>query len=170
MLDRNNIREDLIIFINIIKDFENGCNNIKHEDIDYMGYEAMDYEDGFMEYIEIQDEYELTEYDMYVDLKEKDIPDTWLEEIEIFTHRLSLVSTENLILISKIISLGKDLTKNKVQNEKVIIIKNKYLSNEFMEKQDYYEDRDEILEDLFSKKGEKIIKWAELGAETLHIL
>lgn len=36
MLDKNGIREDIINFINIIKNFDNQYNNIKHEEIDYI--------------------------------------------------------------------------------------------------------------------------------------
>ena len=49
MLDKNGIREDIINFINIIKNFDNQYNNIKHEEIDYMEYEEIDYEDEFLE-------------------------------------------------------------------------------------------------------------------------
>lgn len=58
--------------------------------------------------------------------------------------------------------------KNEEENDKVIFIKNKYLISNFIEMQRFYEDRDEIIEDLFSKKGEKLIKWVELGVKKLE--
>ena len=166
VLDKNGIREDIINFINIIKNFDNQYNNIKHEEIDYMEYEAIGYEDEFIEDIDLEEEYEISSLDGNKDTKE--IQDTWLEEIEVFTEKLNIISTENLILINKIINLGKDLMKNQEENDKVIFIKNKYLISNFIEMQRFYEDRDEIIEDLFSKKGEKLIKWVELGVKKLE--
>ncbi|MBC5995418.1 hypothetical protein EAI30_06900 [Romboutsia ilealis] len=166
MLDKIGIREDIINFINIIKNFDNQYNNIKHEEVDYMEYEAIDYEGGFLENIDLKEEYEISE--LNGNNYTKEIPDTWLEEIEFFSEKLNIISTENLILISKIINLGKDLMKNEDEDDKVIFIKNKYLTRSLIEMQGFYEDRDEIIEDLFSKKGEKLIKWVELGVKKLE--
>lgn len=166
MLDRNDIKVDLINFIDIIKNFENEYNNIKHEEIDYMEYEAMDYEDRFIEYVDLEGEYEVTTFNDNIDTKE--IPDTWMDEIEIFAEKLNIISTENLILINKIINLGKYLMKNQDETDKVIFIKNKYLNSNLIDIYDYHEDRDEIIEDLFSKRGDNLIKWIELGARKLE--
>ena len=103
MLDKIGIREDIINFINIIKNFDNQYNNIKHEEVDYMEYEAIDYEGGFLENIDLKEEYEISE--LNGNNYTKEIPDTWLEEIEFFSEKLNIISTENLILISKIINL-----------------------------------------------------------------
>ena len=58
--------------------------------------------------------------------------------------------------------------KNEDEDDKVIFIKNKYLTRSLIEMQGFYEDRDEIIEHLFSKKGEKLIKWVELGVKKLE--
>ncbi|SCH43453.1 hypothetical protein [Romboutsia sp. 1001713B170207_170306_H8] len=151
MINIYDIREDLINFINIVKDFKN-----EYKFTDYADLNSIEYE------VEFDNEYS--------DHKESKIEDTWLDEMEIFSEKLNEIETENLIIISKIISLGKDLIKGKSEKEKVIIIQNEYLSNLYEDEDDYYESREEIIEDLFSKKGELLIRYIELGAKKLNII
>ncbi|WP_122638626.1 hypothetical protein [Romboutsia sp. Marseille-P6047] len=151
MINIYDIREDLINFINIVKDFKNEYKFTDYEDLNSIEYE-----------VEFDNEYS--------DHKESKIEDTWLDEMEIFSEKLNEIETENLIIISKIISLGKDLIKGKSEKEKVIIIQNEYLSNLYEDEDDYYESREEIIEDLFSKKGELLIRYIELGAKKLNII
>lgn len=151
MINIYNIREDLINFINIVKDLKNEYKLTDHEDLNSIEYE-----------VEFDNEYS--------NYRESKIDDTWLDEMEIFAEKLDGIDTENLIIISKIISLGKDLIKGKSEKEKVIIIQNEYLSNLYEDEDDYYESREEIIEDLFSKKGELLIRCIELGAKKLNLI
>lgn len=144
----HDIRSDLINFINIVKDFKVEKTLIEDEDLNYIEYE-------------VSPNYEY---------KENEIEDTWLDEIEFFSQKLNEIDTENLIIISKIISLGKDLVKGQSEKEKVIIIQNEYLSSLYEEREEYYKNREEIIEDLFSKKGDLIIKYIELGAKKLNLI
>lgn len=151
MINIYNIREDLINFINIVKDLKNEYKLTDYEDLNSIEYEV-EFNNEFSNY------------------RENKIDDTWLDEMEIFAEKLNGIDTENLIIISKIISLGKDLIKGKSEKEKVIIIQNEYLSNLYEDEDDYYESREEIIEDLFSKKGELLIRYIELGAKKLNLI
>lgn len=161
MFYRNEIMEDLLTFIDIIKEFENSYKLIKKGN---MEYEVMD--DEFIECFNIEGNYEAE--DNVIKSIEKEIPDTWIDEIEDFTERMNVISTENLIMINKIINLGKDLINNEKISKKVIVIQNEYICNSLEE--EYYEDREDIIEELFSKRGDILIKCAELGAEKLHLI
>lgn len=169
ILDRNNIRQDLLAFINIVKEFDKSYINIKHEDVNCMDYEAIDYENGFLDFEDLDGDYEVAKFSRKLDMNEKEIPDTWLDEIEAFTDMLNLISTESLSVISKIISLGKEILRVNKESSKVIVFQNEYLSNILASDEDFCEDREEIIEDLFSKRGELLVKCAELGAEKLKI-
>ena len=167
VLDRNNIRKDLLVFINVVKEFDKLY--INDVDMNCMDYEAVDYENGFVDFEDLEGDYEVAKFSRKLDVNEKEIPDTWLDEIDAFTDMLNLISTENLYIISKIISLGKEMLKVNNENNKVIVFQNEYLSNILSRDEESYESREDIIEDLFSKRGELLIKCAELGAEKLNI-
>ena len=167
ILDRNNIRKDLLVFINVVKEFDKLY--INDVDMNCMDYEAVDYENGFVDFEDLEGDYEVAKFSRKLDVNEKEIPDTWLDEIDAFTDMLNLISTENLYIISKIISLGKEMLKVNNENNKVIVFQNEYLSNILTRDEESYESREDIIEDLFSKRGELLIKCAELGAEKLNI-
>ena len=167
ILDRNNIRKDLLVFINVVKEFDKLY--INDVDMNCMDYEAVDYENGFVDFEDLEGDYEVAKFSRTLDVNEKEIPDTWLDEIDAFTDMLKLISTENLYAISKIISLGKEMLKVNNENNKVIVFQNEYLSNILSRDEEFYESREDIIEDLFSKRGELLIKCAELGAEKLNI-
>ena len=167
ILDRNNIRKDLLVFINVVKEFDKLY--INDVDMNCMDYEAVDYENGFVDFEDLEGDYEVAKFSRKLDVNEKEIPDTWLDEIDAFTDMLNLISTENLYIISKIISLGKEMLKVNNENNKIIVFQNEYLSNILSRDEEFYESREDIIEDLFSKRGELLIKCAELGAEKLNI-
>jgi len=167
ILDRNNIRKDLLVFINVVKEFDKLY--INDVDMNCMDYEAVDYENGFVDFEDLEGDYEVAKFSRKLDVNEKEIPDTWLDEIDAFTDMLKLISTESLYAISKIISLGKEMLKVNNENNKVIVFQNEYLSNILSRDEESYESREDIIEDLFSKRGELLIKCAELGAEKLNI-
>ena len=167
ILDRNNIRKDLLVFINVVKEFDKLY--INDVDMNCMDYEAIDYENGFVDFEDLEGDYEVAKFSRKLDVNEKEIPDTWLDEIDAFTDMLNLISTENLYIISKIISLGKEMLKVNNENNKVIVFQNEYLPNILTRDEESYESREDIIEDLFSKRGELLIKCAELGAEKLNI-
>ena len=77
MLDRSDIKEDLIKFINIIKELKNGYEFIEHNDINYIDYEAMDYEYSHIEYVDLNGKYEVGLMRGYID-KNNEITYTWL--------------------------------------------------------------------------------------------
>lgn len=169
IFDRNNIREDLMLFLNIVKEFDKQYININNEDITYMDYEAVDYENGFIDFEDLEGDYEVAKFSRSLELNEKEIPDTWLDEIDAFTDMLECISTDSLLAIRKIISLGKEILNKNNESNKVIVFQNEYLSRTLSGYEDFYENREEIIEELFSKRGELLVKYAEIGAEKLNI-